>query len=79
MNRKEFLKTGGRILMLGGLTASVGYLVVNKKVSASCTVSPTCNSCGIYTGCINPEVKTEREKTQKEHKISNPGAMRGND
>ncbi len=66
MNRKDFFKTGGRILMLGGLTASVGYLVVNKKVSASCTISPTCYSCGIYTNCVNPAVKIEREKTPKE-------------
>jgi hypothetical protein len=62
MNRKEFFKTGGRIILLGGLTASVGYLVVNKKVSASCTISSKCNSCGIYSDCVNPEVKTEREK-----------------
>ncbi len=67
MNRKEFFKTGGRFLILGGLAASVGYLIVNKKVSASCTVSPTCNNCGIYTDCVSPEVKTEREKeTPKE-------------
>ena len=49
--------------MLGGLTASAGYLVVNKKVSANCTISPTCKSCGIYSDCINPNVKIEREKT----------------
>ena len=66
MNRKEFFKTGGRFLLLGGLTATVGYLVVNKKVSANCTVSPTCNNCGIYTNCVAPEVKDEREKTPKE-------------
>ena len=66
MNRKEFFKTGGRILLLGGLTASVGYLVINKKVSASCRVSPTCNTCGIYTNCVAPDIKTEREKTPKE-------------
>ena len=62
MNRKEFFKTGGRILLLGGLTTSAGYLVVNKKVSASCVISPACNNCAIYTDCISPEVKTEREK-----------------
>jgi len=62
MNRKEFFKTGGRLLLLGGLTASTGYLFINRKVSADCTVSPACNSCGIYSDCVNPAVKTGREK-----------------
>jgi len=62
MNRKEFFKTGGRIILLGGLAASTGYLVVNKKVSASCSVSHACNSCGISANCINPETKKERER-----------------
>jgi hypothetical protein len=62
MNRKDFFKTGGRIFLLGGMAAAAGYLVVNKKVSANCSVSPACNSCGINTDCINPEVKTERGK-----------------
>ena len=60
MNRKEFLKTTGRYFLLGGITASAGYLVVNKKVTASCSVSPTCKNCGKLTDCENPEVKEER-------------------
>ncbi len=70
MNRKEFFKTTGRLLILGGMVTSVGYLVVNKKVSATCTVSPTCNNCGKISNCAYPEVKVERNeigiKTQKE-------------
>ncbi|MCG6185785.1 hypothetical protein [Maribellus maritimus] len=62
MNRKEFFKTGGRLFLLGGIAVSTGYLVVNKKVSLNCSVSSTCKSCGIYSDCVNPEVKTEREK-----------------
>jgi hypothetical protein len=62
MNRKEFFKTGGRLLLLGGITASAGYLLVNKKVTAACSVSPTCKNCGIYSDCVNPEVKIERVK-----------------
>lgn len=64
MNRKEFFKTTGRILILGGMASSVGYLLVNKKVSATCTVSPTCNNCGKITNCTYPEVKTERNKIE---------------
>jgi hypothetical protein len=60
MKRKEFIKTTGRLLLLGGIAASAGYLVVNKKVSASCSVSPTCENCGKVSNCVNPEVKQER-------------------
>lgn len=63
MNRKEFFNTAGRLLILGGIGASAGYLVVNKKVAASCSVSPTCSNCGKVSNCVNPEIKTEREET----------------
>ncbi len=60
MNRKEFFRTAGRFFLLGGITASAGYLVVNKKVTASCSVSSACGDCGKLTDCENPEVKEER-------------------
>ena len=63
MNRKDFFKTGGRLLLLGGISASTTYLFVNKKVTAACSVSPSCKNCGIYSECVNPEVKTERENS----------------
>ena len=65
MKRKDFLKTGGRLLLLGGIVGSAGYLVVNKKVSASCLVSPTCKNCGKVTACENPEVKEARDGKEK--------------
>ncbi|WP_346857211.1 hypothetical protein [uncultured Draconibacterium sp.] len=65
MNRKEFFKTTGRLLILGGIAASAGYLVVNKKVSASCSVSPSCKNCGKVSNCVNPEVKEERDGKEK--------------
>jgi len=64
MKRKEFIRTTGRLLLLGGITASTGYLFVNKKVSASCSVSPTCKNCGKVSACINPEVKEERGEVE---------------
>ncbi|WP_320112003.1 hypothetical protein [Draconibacterium orientale] len=64
MKRKEFIKTTGRLLLLGGITASAGYLVVNKKVSAACSVSPTCKNCGKVSACVNPEVKQERGEVE---------------
>jgi hypothetical protein len=61
MNRKEFFNTAGRLLILGGITASAGYLVLNNKVSASCSVSPTCNSCGKFSKCELPQAKEVKD------------------
>lgn len=64
MNRKEFFITAGRLLILGGITASAGYLVANKKVSASCSVSPTCNSCGKFSKCELPQAAETKEQVK---------------
>jgi hypothetical protein len=64
MKRKEFIRTTGRLLLLGGITASAGYLVVNKKVSPACSVSPTCKNCGKVSACVNPDVKEERGEVE---------------
>ena len=66
MNRKDFFNTAGRLLILGGITASAGYLVVNKKVSAACTESPTCKNCGKFAKCELPQAKETKEITLKE-------------
>jgi len=61
MKRKEFIKTTGRLLLLGGITTSAGYLVVNKKVTASCAVSPTCENCGKFQKCELPQAEEVRK------------------
>lgn len=55
MNRKEFLKTTGRILILGGMAATTGYLVVNQKVDVTCSLSPACQKCGEFSVCELPQ------------------------
>ena len=65
MDRKDFFKTGGRLLLLGGLTATSGYLVFNKKVTGACSVSPTCQNCGKFTACELPQAKEERDGKEK--------------
>ena len=65
MNRKDFFKTAGRLFILGGISASAGYLVVNNKVTASCSVSPTCKSCSKLLKCENPAVKKARLGKEK--------------
>ena len=68
MNRKEFLKTGGRILILSGMAATTGYLVVNQKVDATCSVSPACQKCGQFAKCDLPqaiEIKQNGKSKEK--------------
>ena len=55
MNRKEFFKTTGRLLIIGGMTAATGYLFVEKKITASCSVSPACKNCGEFSKCELPQ------------------------
>ena len=57
MNRKKFIQAGGRIIILGGLGVLSGYLLLNKKVSATCSVSPTCENCGKFAKCELPQAK----------------------
>ena len=73
MNRKTFFTTAGRLLILGGITASAGYLVVNKKVSATCTESPTCKNCGKFAKCELPQAKETKEITPKEENYIETG------
>ena len=64
MNRKAFILTGGRLIILGGIAASAGYLIANNKVDASCTVSSSCEKCNRLSGCNLPqaeEVKDEQK------------------
>ena len=57
MNRKDFLKTGGRIIILGGMAVSAGYLIVNDQVDTTCSISPSCVKCGKLSGCDLPQAK----------------------
>lgn len=64
MNRKEFFKTTGRLLILGGITASAGYLVAGRKVTAACSVSPSCENCGKFAKCKLPQAKEVKHGKQ---------------
>jgi hypothetical protein len=61
MNRKEFFKTGGRIVILGAMAATTGYLVVNEKVDTTCSVSPACQKCGKFAKCELPQAVETKE------------------
>ncbi|RIH65040.1 hypothetical protein D1164_10650 [Mariniphaga sediminis] len=68
MNRKEFIKTGGRILILGAMAATAGYLVVHKKVDTTCSVSPACQKCGQFARCELPQAAETKQNEQQQEK-----------
>ena len=65
MDRKKFIQTGGRLLLLGGLARAFGYLVLNNRIIASCSVSPTCESCGKFSKCELPQAKEVKDGKEK--------------
>ncbi|HPF51374.1 MAG TPA: hypothetical protein PK335_07345 [Draconibacterium sp.] len=60
MNRKKFIQSGGRFLLLGGLATISGYLVWNRKVTTTCSVSPACSNCGKFESCQLPQAEEVR-------------------
>lgn len=62
MNRKDFIIAGGRMLVLAGMAATTGYLVVNDKIETTCSKSAACTKCGQFTGCELPLAKDTRAK-----------------
>jgi len=65
MDRKKFIQTGGRLLLLGGLTAASGYLILNNRVTTVCSVSPTCENCGEFSKCELPQAKEVKDGKEK--------------
>jgi len=59
MNRKEFIRTSGRYIILVGLTVLTGGLALKNKVSANkktCSISKgPCSECASFTSCTLPE------------------------
>jgi hypothetical protein len=61
MNRKIFIKTTGRILILGGLGVITGYLAGHQKVDTACSVSSACRNCRQFADCGLPLAGEARE------------------
>ena len=57
MERREFFKKGGRLLLLGGMAAGSAFLVFNGQVekTGSCKVAAHCKGCSKLTGCKNDQ------------------------
>jgi hypothetical protein len=70
MDRKEFIKTSGRWMILGVLTAFTGGLVLKRRISVNkdaCSISSgRCRECAILASCNLPEaVKLRNDEKEK--------------
>jgi hypothetical protein len=59
MERKEFIRTSGRWMILGVLAFITGSLILRKKISVSenaCGISKgPCRDCAVLATCTLPE------------------------
>jgi len=69
--RREFLKSGLRTLLLGGITFAGGLLGWRELRSAEdetvCVIISPCRNCAKYTNCTNPKaVASEQDFPSKQ-------------
>jgi hypothetical protein len=60
MKREEFIRTGGRILILGAMAALTTWLTVRRDPDTDCSVSPACKNCSKVSDCELPQAEKER-------------------
>jgi hypothetical protein len=70
MERKEFIRTSGRWVILGVLAVITGSLIIRKKISVSenvCGISKgPCRDCAFLATCTLPEaVKIKSHEKNK--------------
>jgi len=70
MDRNEFFRTAGRLLMLGGIAATGIYLTANNQLSGSshCKQIELCSSCGKFSGCKLSRADKFRKNEEREGK-----------
>jgi hypothetical protein len=63
MERREFFRKGGRLLLLSGMAAGSAYLVINGQVEKSgfCKVASHCKGCSKLTGCVEEQAAGYRQ------------------
>jgi hypothetical protein len=51
MDRNRFIITGGRLLLLAGIFASIFWLIFKNRVTTDCKVSAACKNCSRFSEC----------------------------
>jgi hypothetical protein len=55
MNRRNFIETSVRVLLISGLAALSGFAVYKMLQPDTCTENPQCKGCGKYKSCSLPQ------------------------
>jgi len=68
MDRRNFIQDFTRYSLLGGLLASIGFLVSQRTIKATedCSASEVCKMCGKFNSCQ----KVMDIKTKENEKVS---------
>lgn len=63
MDRKDFLKNGGRWAILSLIALCSSYLAYQEKIVSpeNCSVTPQCKNCGQFAKCELPRAGKERK------------------
>ena len=62
MNRKDFFRKGGRLIILTGIGLLSAFLAYDQKIETpeNCTVAPQCKGCGKLSQCTLPQADKVR-------------------
>lgn len=63
-NRRDFLVSASRKLMLGGLAAMSGYLLFRES-DENCDIVIGCGTCKKLSACRQPEAEDFRKSSEK--------------
>lgn len=64
-NRREFIQAFTRGLVLSGLIAGTGYLVLRPGSKDTCHYDFVCEKCKKLSSCKLPEAKRQKAKDKK--------------
>ena len=62
-NRREFIKTSARTILLGGLVFGSGYLIFREKPknADTCNFDFACKNCKRLSACALPEATAQKQ------------------
>ena len=61
MNRRDFLKTVGRVSLVGMMATAVGEMVFRKVEGRTCDFSGPCDACGKQGNCPDSKVPAKQQ------------------
>jgi hypothetical protein len=70
MDRKEFIRTSGRWMILSLITAFSAGLIVKRQISHgnACNISDPCSQCGSLSACNLPKaLKFRKDEQEKDY------------